>query len=608
MSSKNFKKIENPYVSGNPIKSKEMFFGRDRDFSKIKSWIKNDAHHVILLIGGRRSGKTSMLLQIKNGRLKNECEPVFCDFHQIVSKIQKDEDLPRLIGECVLKNISFKKFEASFHNGDDPYSARLQTLLTDCLHSIYPKKLVLLCDEFDTLETRFDEGILSRNSITWANGIFNESIFFIMTSSKQFRNNHIRNIFSNVSVVKSIDELNKKDAYALIQKPVANTLNYDEDSLKSIFRLSGGQPFYTQYICQTLIVDINYRLQRNNVFSKDLINVINSIVEDPPGHILETWRDISDPRKAPKHALHVLSALAASIKNKEDYIDHRSITKIAKERRFNFEDLQLKKSLAWFKGNTRLIEWDSNEKYRFKSDLLRHWIINTYLTGDDVDEYLNKNIKPNIEKYYKEKVTFFLKLLKNDQEISEVDRKELSQLRNKLDINEKQSIFLENEVRRELNLPTITIYDIHESDLYKKILLISISFLFVTFFSYLIYNLITKKPPIPKNLPHSQTSINIQPKKEVIWQDNFEVEHNKKTWEDANQYCENLRLDNLKWELPDRMDFKKYKQDFIYISIEGKYWAKKLKNSVKAGMYNENNNTTGNAKEDRKYTVRCISK
>lgn len=463
MSESDFKEIDNPYIVGNPVKSKDMFFGRDETFRDIKNAIIMDGSHVILLVGGRRSGKTSILMQIKNGRIKDVCEPVLCDFHEIVAKIKNDEDLPRLIGDCIIKNKKFESFKTSFYgNNSITYNERLQILITNCIEKIKPKKLILLCDEFDNLEKSFDKKDLSSNAIRWVKTVLNKDIFFIMTSSQALRNNYVRSVFAHNSEFKNISVLSRSDTYSLIEKPVKNYLDYEKNSLKDIYRLSGGQPFFTQYICQILITDVNYRLKRNYILSEDLPAVVSAFIDSPPGHMIETWRYLCDPRNAPTYTAYVLSALAITIKNKEQYIDINELLKTSKLKRFIFNELQLRESLAWLK-NYGLLD-SKRENYRFKFDLLRHWISSYYETGDDVTLFINENIAKDLEDSYTDKFKLILKHTKNNK-ISDIDKKELVSLSEKFLFSKEKSIsIMNNEIYDNKSLVPIDI-DIIDIDI-----------------------------------------------------------------------------------------------------------------------------------------------
>jgi hypothetical protein len=382
MAKPNFELIKSPYIVGNPIKSEGMFFGREEDFKIIQNWIIHNGPHVILLIGGRRSGKTSILWQILLGRLKEAGEAVLCDFHAIVPRIKKDEDFLLEIGKAILANQNFQQFEADFLTDDGTsWTARLQRLIQNCLEAIQPRRLIILCDEFDALEERFTSAVLSPESLLWVKQTLNQPVYFVMTGSHEFREDHLRAVFGAVSQNKPIYELSLPDALALIQKPVENRVTYKSEVPQLIYRLSGGHPFYVQYICHTLINYLNEQ-QRNYVVAKDLEEVVNFIVANPHGHIQETWRSLSHL----KYVADTLAALANTINKPKEYVNTAALLKVIRERRFKITEANLYDTLAWLNQRTKLLEKDQRtQSYRFRIDLIRHWIAYNFQTGEDIE-------------------------------------------------------------------------------------------------------------------------------------------------------------------------------------------------------------------------------
>ena len=371
---------------GNPIKSKEMFFGREEDFKHIQNWIVNDGPHVILLIGGRRSGKTSILWQIWGGRLHQAGEAVLCDFHKIVPRMKQDEDFPFEVGKAILENQTFKQFEPEFLEDDNSsWTVRLQKLVQNCLALIEPRKLIVLCDEFEAIEELFKSEVLSANALLWVKQVFDLPVHFVITGSHEFKESTVSSVFSPVAQMHSIYELSMPDALALIQKPIGDHLIYNDEVLEIIHRLSGGHPFYTQYICHTLVNNVNAEIKRNYVVAKDLDGVVDFIVRSPTGHIQETWKSLSNPNYAPKYGRETLAALANTIKQSKEYVSTSKIFKTVRKKRFEVVDKQaLYKTLAWFVQDTRLLERNS-ENYRFRTDVIRHWIAYEFQTGEDIE-------------------------------------------------------------------------------------------------------------------------------------------------------------------------------------------------------------------------------
>jgi hypothetical protein len=371
-----------------------MFFGREDDFKNIQNWIINDGPHVISLIGGRRSGKTSILWQIMAGKLHHAGEAVLCDFHNMVPRIKQDEDFPFEVGKAILENPNFQPFEADFLKEDNTsWTVRLEQLVQNCLKLIKPRKLIILCDEFEAIEELF-KSQLSPNALLWIKQVLNLPVHFVITGSHEFQNEIVRRVFAPVAQIYPIYELSKQDTLALIQNPIEGNLIYKDKVPKIIYRLSGGHPFYTQYICHTLINYVNAEIKRNYVVADDLEGMIDFIVRNPTGHIQETWRSLSNPDTAPKYGRETLAALANTIRHSNEYISTSKIFKTAQNKRFEVVDKQtMYKTLAWFIKNTRLLERQS-EKYRFRTDLIRHWIAYEFQTGEDIEPLVGGSVVP----------------------------------------------------------------------------------------------------------------------------------------------------------------------------------------------------------------------
>jgi len=390
-----FKLIENPYIVGNPIKSTEMFFGRENDFKHIQNWIVTDGPHVILLIGGRRSGKTSILWQILAGRLHHAGEAVLCDFHKLVPRIKQDEDFPFEVGQAILENSQFEQFKTEFLKDDNSsWTVRLEELVQNCLKLIKPRKLIILCDEFEAIEELFKSQLLSSDALLWVKQILNLPVHFVITGSQEFKNDIVSQVFGPVAQIYPIYELSQQDALALIQNPIGENLIYKEEVSEIIYRLSGGHPFYTQYICHTLVNHVNAELKRHYVVADDLDGVIDFIVRNPNGHIQETWRSFSNLDTAPKYGRETLAALANTIRHSNGYISTSKILKTVGKKRFKVDKQALYETLAWIIQNHRLLERNSGN-YRFRTDLIRHWIAYEFQTGEDIEPLVGGSVVPS---------------------------------------------------------------------------------------------------------------------------------------------------------------------------------------------------------------------
>jgi archaellum biogenesis ATPase FlaH len=437
---KDFNPIKNPYIVGNAIKSKEMFFGREDDFKNIENWITTDGPKVILLIGGRRSGKSSILLQILEGRLHQAGEAVLCDFQKMVPRIKQDEDFPYEVGKAILENPKFKPFEADFLKDDNTsWTVRLDLLVQNCLNLIKPRKLMILCDEFESIERLF-KSCLSANALSWIKEIHNLPVHFVMTGSREFENNTVRAVLTHIAQMYPLHELSQQDTLALIQNPIGDNLSYKDEVPEIIYRLSGGQPFYTQYICHTLVNHVNSELKRNYVVAEDFDGVIDFIVRHPTGHIQETWKSFSNQDSAPKYRRETLAALAHTIRHSKEYVSSSKIFKTVRKQRFNVDKPGLYKTLAGFIQNTRLLE-TKNDNYRFRIDILRHWITYTFPTGEYIEPF---KLPKNRREAYAKKVEMLL----NNGVITLTTRIELDNALTEWQLEREQAEDIENQFRK----------------------------------------------------------------------------------------------------------------------------------------------------------------
>ncbi len=79
-----FEPIPNPYMAGGPVRSEEMFFGREEDFKFVDNKLKTEKEGIVIVFyGQRRIGKTSLLHQLLNGRLGEGFMPVLIDMQEM---------------------------------------------------------------------------------------------------------------------------------------------------------------------------------------------------------------------------------------------------------------------------------------------------------------------------------------------------------------------------------------------------------------------------------------------------------------------------------------------------------------------------------------------
>ena len=135
----------NPYIVGNPIKTKEMFFGREDDFQYvIRKFGDGRSNQILIFCGDRRSGKTSILFQILLGRLGQDFLPILIDM-QILAGIKNDSDFYKAIIEvaCTQLNLPGFTLKSLEEKNRDPAIEGLFLLFISQIEEKFPDKILL---------------------------------------------------------------------------------------------------------------------------------------------------------------------------------------------------------------------------------------------------------------------------------------------------------------------------------------------------------------------------------------------------------------------------------------------------------------------------------
>ncbi|MEN3334019.1 MAG: hypothetical protein V7641_3384 [Blastocatellia bacterium] len=402
-----FQPIEpNPYLVGNPIRTEKMFYGREDDFRYVRTKLEAASQGVLIVFcGERRAGKSSILYQVSNGRLGERFIPVFVDLQEMV--VASDSEffarVARLIGECVTRanrraaalaagtaasDISLSG-ETSFSgagaarsssgssisvpqfDGRNPYPIFLD-FLDDVLTAIGERTLLVMMDEYELMEGKVDDGKLSPELFTFLAGLMDnkERLALIFTGSRRLeeRDKKYWRELLRRSLFRKVGFLSENDTVRLITDPVADRVVYGRGVTDVIYRLTAGQPFYTQVICQNTVDYLNEN-EQNWVTLADLTHVIQEIIDNPLPQMIYSWDGLSDDEKL------VLSLLAEVLPDGNDYAsaaDLRASVK-ANEYPVNLSETTIRLTLEEM-FRRELLEKDAADGFRFKMDLFRLWI------------------------------------------------------------------------------------------------------------------------------------------------------------------------------------------------------------------------------------------
>jgi AAA+ ATPase superfamily predicted ATPase len=229
-----------------------MFFGREDDFAYIQKKISGGKKGgLLVLCGSRRSGKTSILFQVHDGRLGAEFFPVLIDMQAMA--VENDLDFLIKLGQGIVDAVSDPEIslEKDFIAQPQENSfAKFEKFIVKVNERLEGKKLILLFDEYEIFESHIEKNLISTAVINLlANWIdYKEGAFIVFTGSDRLdeRTASYWAGFLPKALYRGVSYLSKRDTIRLIRDPVKDVVQYEEEVPEEIYRLTAGQPFYTQ--------------------------------------------------------------------------------------------------------------------------------------------------------------------------------------------------------------------------------------------------------------------------------------------------------------------------------------------------------------------------
>ena len=241
----------NPYVSGEPVRRDDLFFGRHEQLKRILTVLHRNS---VMIHGERRIGKTSLLFQLAD-RLREASDPD-CVFVPVLVDLEgtpETEFFHRLMEAIVevLPADERAKLELAYRPSATEYTARdmrrdLRLIIAHLQEQATKTvRLILLLDEVDVMN---DYDQLTQQQL--------RRIFM-----EQFAQN-LGAVVAGVRISKAWDRLEspwynlfneielmpfgREDALALLQEPVKGVYRWDQDALEFIVAHANGRPYRIQ--------------------------------------------------------------------------------------------------------------------------------------------------------------------------------------------------------------------------------------------------------------------------------------------------------------------------------------------------------------------------
>lgn len=368
----------NPYVAGKPLRGTRTFVGREDVFAFIESTLGQSEgvdRNLAVLLGHRRTGKTSILLQLRKNRrdllapkipllidmqgllpfpggLRNFLWKLACGIRDELSDLE-DIRLPMPV-------------EDDFR---DP-SWAFQRFLREAEDATSGRGLVLMLDEFQALEPRralqdYDVYGVLRHVIQ-----HDTRVDFLLSGTMEMEKlmRRYRAALFGSSLPMRIDFLSEKSARQLITVPVQSRVTFDPKAVDLIVEATASHPYFLQLVCWTLV---QYLIDRgkSKVFTSDVQRILPKALEQG-AHFDEIWATETSDLEC-----YVMAVVGEIARDREDWCTVKDV-----ERRLigegqmprNAEDLD--EAIASLTGRRILQRSDDGRSVRFQVDVFGKWV------------------------------------------------------------------------------------------------------------------------------------------------------------------------------------------------------------------------------------------
>jgi len=362
----------NPYIVGNPVRDPAMFFGRESEFELIQRRFQAAPHGgLIVFCGERRSGKTSILFQILQGRLGESFVPVLIDMQSMAVDNEID-----FLGRIAAEIIEAVGPEARVDPPDFSVSSKpsvgFHRFVENLIRRFPSRRLILLFDEYELFENKIESGVLTEDVLNILSSLMESRCVFLVFTGSQHLEQRKHSYWKILpkSIYRPISFLQPEDTRRLIRRPVEGRVTYDAGVVDAILRLTSGQPFYVQAICQSLVDSLNEK-RTCTVTAEILLDVVQSIVENAFPQMIFLWDGLEPDER-------LVLALAAEVLTGEDhYVTAEDL--FARERVARYHlDLTPARVCSALEAlfKRELLKKDSKQPpgYAFRMDLWRFWI------------------------------------------------------------------------------------------------------------------------------------------------------------------------------------------------------------------------------------------
>ena len=356
----------NPYVSGNPLKDAEKFFGREDIIREVMHMLRHPDEKAIVLYGQRRIGKTSILLQlIQRLTTEGQFSPVFFDLQDRASSSLSDV----LYKLAQTVNASLKLPMPDPDRFDEHGSYFQMEFLPEATRHAAPGGLVILFDEFDVMDTP-KKGQAAQAFFPYLRNCLTDlklvQFVFVIGRRPEELSTDTLSTFKGIRAAR-VSLLDHTATLALVrQSETKGSLFWSDAAIERVWDWTHGHTYCAQLICSVVWENMQEKsnsAQNPKVQPDDVDQAIPEALRNGANAFHWIWDGLPPAERVVMAAMAEVDDESINQSDIEEVLNKSGVRLIVRE---------LKLAPA------TLVDWEllvpSNGGYRFSVPLLRQWV------------------------------------------------------------------------------------------------------------------------------------------------------------------------------------------------------------------------------------------
>jgi hypothetical protein len=370
-------RIANPYTPGNPLRpGNPTFVGREDMFEFIRRNISSAAGKTLVLVGERRTGKTSILQQLPIQLKDPGVIPIYIDcqglgidpgienFFLKLAEIIADglEQIGIFIRRMTLSELE-----------ESPQHIFERRFLSAVREQIGQRTLLLTIDEFEELGDRVSRNRLPLEIFSYLRHLIQhgEQLAFIFAGTHKIEElqGDQWSILLNMATYRKVGFLERNDAIRLITEPMQPYgIVYDGLAIEEILRLTACHPCFTQLLCSILVQQCCEASCRY-VTIQNVRDVVEDLVDKSIIIYLSYLWKTSSPQA------RVILAALAELRDKLDQVTAIAIAESLGSCKISLDLGQITKTMEQLTARDIVSEIPgSSVSYDLTAQLYTHWL------------------------------------------------------------------------------------------------------------------------------------------------------------------------------------------------------------------------------------------